>query len=112
MNGRHAPWCPCWTCRPEHGDEPIPRYSETGWHYLIHFPDGTVVQCPGDWDVAHKHLRMIRADWDGDTVPTLIGAYPPHSIGGPEGHGGIVSLGYTPNFIGSIDHPREEWIRT
>lgn len=106
----HVSWCPCWTCRPQHGEEPIPRYSEQGWHYLIRFPDGTVVQCAGDWDVAHKHLRLIRADWDGDMVPTLIGAYPPHTVGGPEGHGGVYSYGYTPNFIGSIDHPREEWI--
>ena len=89
----------------------IPRVDERGWHYLIRFPDGHVAQCAGDWDVAHKHLRLIRAEpcFAGGPVPTLIGAYPPDSIGGPDGRGGVYSFGYSPDVIGSIDVPRPEW---
>ncbi|AYD84015.1 hypothetical protein KDW72_gp52 [Mycobacterium phage Grizzly] len=113
MAGEHQRDCPARvggrTCRCQQ----IPRVDEHGWHYLLRFPDGTVAQCAGNWDVAHKHLRAIRSEphWPkGGPVPTLIGAYPPNSIGGPEGRGGIVSLGYSPNLIGSIDVPREDWI--
>lgn len=91
----------------------IPRVDGNGWHYLLRFPDGTVAQCAGDWDIARKHLKLIRSDgtWpDGGPVPTLIGAYGPNAVGGPEGRGGIVSFGYSPNLIGSIDTPRDEWI--
>lgn len=89
----------------------IPRVDERDWYYLIRFPDGHVAQCAGDWDVAHKHLRMIRAEpcFAGGPVPTLIGAYGPNRVGGPEGRGGVYSYGYTPDVIGSIDVPRPEW---
>ena len=76
------------------------------------FPDHTVVQCAGDWEVAHRHLRAIRAEprWPkGGPVPVLVGAYPPDSIGGPDGRGGVYSFGYSPDVIGSIDVPRPEW---
>lgn len=91
------------------GRLPIPRVDDDGWHYLLMFPDHTVVQCAGNWDVAHKHLRAIRADWDGDTVPTLIGAYPPNAVGGPQGRGGVFSYGYTPTLIGNIDIDPNDW---
>lgn len=99
----------CPDCR--HTLAPLPRVDDRGWHYLIRFPDGHVAQCAGDWDVAHKHLRLIRAEpcfavWP---VPTLIGAYGPNRIGGPDGRGGVYSYGYTPDVIGSIDVPRPEW---
>lgn len=101
-----------------HGDRgcflcPIPRVDDRDWYYLLQFPDGTVAQCAGDWDVAHKHLRAIRAEpiWPaGGPYPVLIGAYPPNAVGGPEGRGGVFSYGYSPSLIGSIDHPREDWI--
>jgi hypothetical protein len=105
--GRGRKCCP--DC--DHRPRLVPAVDEHGWHYLIRFPDGTVVQCAGNWDVAHKHLKAIRADWDGDTVPVLIGAYGPKSVGGPTGKGGVFSYGYSPNLLGSIDLPREDWIR-
>ena len=89
----------------------IPRVDDRDWYYLIRFPDGHVAQCAGDWDVAHKHLRLIRAEpcFAVGPVPTLIGAYGPNRIGGPDGRGGVYSYGYTPDVIGSIDVPRPEW---
>lgn len=33
-----------------------------------------------------------------------------YRVGGPEGRGGVFSYGYSPDVIGSIDVPREEWI--
>lgn len=105
--GRGRKCCP--DC--DHRPRLIPAVDEHGWHYLIRFPDGAVVQCAGDWDVAHKHLRAIRADWDGDEVPTLIGAYPPYAVGGPEGPKTPRVYGYSPDFLGSVDLPREDWVR-
>lgn len=100
-------------CCPDCHHRPIiPKHDEHGWHYLLRFPDGLVAQCAGDWDVAHKHLRAIRLEpcWAGGPVPTLIGAYPPNAIGGPEGRGGVFSFGYSPDVLGSIDVPRTDWI--
>lgn len=98
----------------------IPRVDANGWYYLIRFPSGIVAQCAGDWDIAHKHLRLIRQQCDeqhqaehgrpADTVPSLIGAYPPNSVGGPEGKGGVFSFGFSPNLIGNIDIDLSEWI--
>ncbi|QFG06057.1 hypothetical protein KDW75_gp55 [Mycobacterium phage Mercurio] len=122
--GTGCRWCDCPAdrcagygygrkCCPDctHGRPAIPRVDDRDWFYLIRFPDGHVAQCAGDWDVAHKHLRLIRAEpcFAGGPVPTLIGAYPPDSIGGPEGRGGVYSFGYSPDVIGSIDVPRPEW---
>jgi hypothetical protein len=98
----------------------IPREDAEGWHYLLSYPDGTVVRCAGNWDVAHNHLRLVRRsyvdehraefDKDPDTVPTLVGAYGPDAVGGPEGKGGVVSLGYTPTKLGTIDLHPNDWI--
>ncbi len=99
----------------------IPRVDDNGWHYLIRYPAGTVVQCAGDWDVAHKHLRQLRQLYDeqhraqhgrpADSTIVLLGAYPPNAIGGPEGKGGVFSYGYSPNLIGNIDIDPSEWIQ-
>lgn len=98
----------------------IPRVDENGWHYLLLYPNRTVVQCAGDWDVASKHLRTLRqqhADQHEaatgrrpDSTIVLLGAYPPNSVGGPEGRGGVRSFGYSPNLIGNIDIDPSEWI--
>ncbi|GFG65801.1 hypothetical protein MKUB_32910 [Mycobacterium kubicae] len=91
----------------------IAREDDAGWYYLLRYPDGLVVQCAGDWNVAHEHLKQIRAEphWPkGGPVPILIGAYGPNRVGGPDGRGGVFSYGYSPKLIGSIDVPREEWI--
>lgn len=93
----------------------IPRVDDDGWHYLLRFPIGVVVQCAGDWDVARKHLQLVRRQYaehhpDARTVPTLIGAYPPNSVGGPEGRGGVRSFGITPDMIGNIDIEPDDWI--
>lgn len=127
LGQRYCPDCGCPASRCEsygpgrkccpdckHRAAAIPCVDENDWFYLLRFPDGTVAQCAGDWDVAHKHLRLIRAEpgWPkGGPVPTLIGAYGPNRIGGPEGRGGVYSYGYTPTLIGSIDVPRGGWIR-
>lgn len=112
----HRDSCPAGPLGPLGGEcncRTIPRVDENGWHYLLMFPDHTVVQCAGDWDVASKHLRAIRAEprWQkGGPFPVLIGAYPPNSVGGPEGRGGVRSFGYRPNLIGNIDIDPSEWI--
>lgn len=85
---------------------------ETEWHYLIHMPDNDVIRCPGNEDVAIKHLKAIREDWvvahpDPPFVPYLIGVYPPNAIGGPDGVGGVYSYGFTPTHTGSIDKGSE-----
>lgn len=89
-------------------------------YYLIHLGDD-VVQCPGDYDIAVKHLQALRVDAVNaalaatgrkpDSVPWLIGVYPPCSIGGPEGKGGVYSYGYTPTLIGEYCTPRAKWQR-
>lgn len=99
---------------------PIPRVDDNGWHYLLRYPDHTVIQCAGDWDVANKHLRQLRAEFDAehqaahgrrpDSTLVLIGAYGPNAVGGPEGKGGVFSYGYSPDLLGNIDVPREDWI--
>lgn len=104
---------------PEPVAEPIPRVDENGWHYLIRYPAGTVVQCAGDWDVASKHLRLLRQLYDeqhraehgrpADSTLVLIGAYPPNAVGGPEVRGGVRSFGYSPNLIGNIEIDPSEW---
>lgn len=108
------------TATPPPGGQQIPRVSEDDWFYLLRYPDHTVVQCAGNWDVANNHLRHLRREYEAehlaatgrrpDSTIVLIGAYGPNRVGGPEGRGGVFSHGYTPTLIGSIDLPRDEWI--
>jgi hypothetical protein len=91
-------------------------------YYLINMGGGDIVQCPGDQATAEKHLRQLR-NWYSTTykathggrrpeaVPWLIGVYPPESVGGPEGKGGVYSYGYAPNWLGSIDTNPADWQR-
>lgn len=91
-----------------------------GWCYLIHLTNGDVVKCIGDQAIAERHLKQLREQHTAhhieqhgrppDTVPYLIGVYPPHTIGGPEGRGGIRSYGYSPTLFGTIDTDPEDWI--
>lgn len=89
------------------------------WHYLIYLDAGEILKCPGDQPTASRHLRQIR-EWyieehlaatgrKPDTVPWLIGVYPPGSVDGPEGKGGVFSYGYSPTLLGSIDTEPGEW---
>lgn len=90
------------------------------WYYLIHL-GFDIVRCPGDQEAASKHLRQLRQEYDtiilqatgkhASPVPWLIGVYPPWSVGGPEGKGGVFSYGYTPTLLGDIHTPRTEWER-
>lgn len=89
-------------------------------YYLIHLLN-EIVQCPGDQETATKHLKQLRADAieehrraygkDPDSVPWLIGVYPPNTVGGPDGKGGVYSYGYMPTLFGHIDVPRTHWQR-
>lgn len=91
--------------------------SDEGY-YLIHL-GRDIVTCPGDRTTALEHLSKIRNDviiehrqatgHDPDVLPWLIGHYPPHSVGGPSGKGGVFSYGYAPTLRGRIDIPRSEW---
>ncbi|WP_135451327.1 hypothetical protein [Mycobacterium sp. DL99] len=89
-------------------------------HYLINLTGGEIVQCPGDQATAERHLRYLRerhiaeaeeAGRDPYPLPSLIGVYPPWSVGGPDGKGGVFSYGYKPTLLGSIDAPRSQWSR-
>ncbi|MCV7226081.1 hypothetical protein [Mycolicibacterium komossense] len=117
----HLGRCRSCVADPEFEFRPaIPRVSEDDWFYLLKYPDHTVVQCAGDWDVALKHLRALRIEYEAEQLAAtgrraestvvLIGAYGPNRVGGPEGRGGVRSFGITPTLIGSIDVPRAEWI--
>jgi hypothetical protein len=108
----------------QHWAENAARNAERGakdeGFYLIHL-GYDIVSCPGDWDTALKHLAHIRGDFveqhrqatgrDPERVPWLIGVYPPHTIGGPEGKGGVYSFGYEATLHGQIDVPRNQWQR-
>lgn len=79
-------------------------------YFLIHFPGGDVAKVVGDHQVASETLKRVRLEYDEhmteltgkqpDTCPYLIGVYPPNSVGGPEGKGGVYSYGFTPSHIG------------
>jgi hypothetical protein len=89
-------------------------------HYVIHLGGADIVQCPGGQTTALEHLKQLRNEHieaaraatgkDPETVPWLIGVYPPHSVGGREGKGGVFSYGYTPTLFGSIGTPRTGWV--
>jgi hypothetical protein len=68
--------------------------------HLAEFPDHTVVE---------EHRQATGRD--PETVPWLIGVYPPESVGGLEGKGGVFSYGYKPTLRGRIDVPRARWHR-
>ncbi len=96
------------------------KTAESQWQYLVHLGDDVVV-CPGEQRVAHDHLQQLRRQFidehrqatgrDPETVPWLIGVYPPNAVGGPEGRGGVRSFGYQPTLWGHIDLPRDQWVR-
>lgn len=91
------------------------------WYYLINLGGGEIVQCPGNGLRATEHLRQIcmdhvvehkaRTGREPDSVPWLIGVYPPNTVGGPDGKGGVYSYGYKPTLLGHINTPRDEWQR-
>lgn len=88
------------------GDE----MSSGATYFLIHFPGGDVAKVIGGLDVATTTLDRVRQEYDEnmteltgkrpDIVPYLIGVYPPNSIGGPEGKGGVYSYGFKATHIG------------
>lgn len=94
--------------------------DDDGSYYLIHL-GRDIAKCPGDATRASLHLSQIRRDIveehrqatgrDPETVPWLIGVYPPGSVGGPDGKGGVFSYGYSPTMLGHINVPRSRWHR-
>lgn len=97
-------------------DEP----DDPGWYYLIDLDAGyTILKCPGDHDVASRHLRAIREALDADgrigttvrdpegRTASLIGVYRPYT---PREEAMYPkSYGFTPNLLGSIDTDPAEW---
>jgi hypothetical protein len=96
----------------------IPDVAGRGWHYLIHLTNGEVVKCPGNQEVAERHLRRLREQHDAkhvqrfgrhaDTVPYLIGVYPPNAIGGPGTT--VRAYGFAPTLYGDIWTEPEDWV--
>jgi hypothetical protein len=104
------------------------RAESQDWYYLIDLDAGrTILKCPGGpdqastWDIASRHLRIIRAQLgtrgqigpvmahpDGLTA-TLVGVYRPYTP--DEERFMPKSYGYTPNLFGSIDTDPDEWER-
>lgn len=81
------------------------------WHYLIEMPNHDVLKCPGNEYVALKHLKAIREELNCSPTARLIGVYPPNSIGGPDGVGGVYSYGFTPTHEGKIGQSVDEWTK-
>jgi hypothetical protein len=87
--------------------------------YLIHMPDGEVVCCAGDVVDASNHLTQLRdahyvsikeaTGRPPEVFPWLIGVYPPTSVGGPTGKGGVYSYGYRATKKGAPGSAPHEW---
>lgn len=90
------------------------------WYYLIDL-GYDIVRCPGNQEMASKHLQTLRRHADLwkqfttgerlDTVPSLIGCYYDYTeeerviLGYPK------TYGFTPTLLGSIGTHFSEWPR-